>query len=293
MIKPTGVGVWSAELRFGDPGKAAEAAAELDELGFTALWIPDVGGPVLESVENLLKSTEHALVATGVLNLWMHDAAEVAATYAELRSAYADRFLLGIGVSQAAVVDAAEPGRYRKPMAAMRAYLDDLDAAPIPVPREGRVLAAIGPKMLSLSAERAAGAHPYLATPDATRDAREALGVGPLLLPEQTVVLSSDADEARAIGRHFLNGYLAYATYADKMLRSGFTAEDVETVSDRLVDAVVVWGDEDAILRRVDDHLAAGADHVALQVLTGDQEGFPLPQWRRLGAALGDRAGKN
>ncbi|WP_243980553.1 LLM class F420-dependent oxidoreductase [Streptomyces sp. NEAU-YJ-81] len=290
-LRPTGVGVWSHHLRYGDPGRAAEAAAELDELGFTALWIPDTGGPVLESVENLLKATEHTLIATGVLNLWMHDPADVAATYAELRAAHSDRFLLGIGVSQAAVVDAAEPGRYRKPLAAMRTYLDDLDAAPVPVPSDHRVLAAIGPKMLQLSAERAVGAHPYLITPENTREAREILGTGPLLAPEQTVILSDDADEARTIGREFLSGYLAFATYANKMLQSGFSADDVDTVSDRLVDALVAWGDEDAILRRVDEHLAAGADHVALQVLTGDLQELPMRQWRRLGAALGDRNG--
>jgi len=288
--RPTGVGVWSVPLRYGDPGRAAEAAAELEELGFGALWIPDSGGSVLESVENLLKATEHTTIATGVLNLWMHDPAQVAATYAELREAHADRFLLGIGVSQAAVVDASlEPGRYRKPLAAMRAYLDDLDAAPAPVPSDHRVLAAIGPKMLALSAERAGGAHPYLILPDNTREAREILGTGPLLAPEQTVVLTDDADEARTIGREFLSGYLGFATYANKMLQSGFSADDVETVSDRLVDALVAWGDEDAILRRVDEHLDAGADHVALQVLTGDMMEFPMRQWRRLGAALGDR----
>ncbi|MFI6083878.1 TIGR03620 family F420-dependent LLM class oxidoreductase [Streptomyces sp. NPDC051217] len=185
-------------------------------------------------------------------------------------------------------VDATEPGRYRKPLAAMRAYLDELDAAPVPVPSDHRVLAAIGPKMLRLSAERAGGAHPYLITPENTREAREILGAGPLLAPEQTVVLSGDAGEARAIGREFLSGYPAFATYSNKMLRSGFTADDVEAISDRLVDALIVWGDEDAILRRVGDHLAADADHVCIQVLTGGPADFPMEQWRRLGAALGD-----
>jgi probable F420-dependent oxidoreductase len=288
-MRPTGVGLWSAQLRYGDPGRAADAAAELDELGFTALWIPDQGGPVLESVENLLKATGRTLIATGVLNLWMHDPAQIAAGYAELRAAYADRFLLGIGVSQAAVVDSAEPGRYRKPLAAMRAFLDDLDAAPIPVPADRRVLAAIGPKMLSLSAERAAGAHPYLVLPEATHEAREALGTEPLLLPELTAVLTDDAEEARTLGRQFLGNYLSFATYANKMQQAGFTADDVTTISDRLVDAVIAWGDEDAVLRRVDEHLAAGADHVAVQVLAADAGAPPLPQWRRLAAALGDR----
>jgi probable F420-dependent oxidoreductase len=287
--RPTGVGVWSAQLRYGDPGRIADAAAELDELGFTALWVPDMGGPVLESVETLLKATDRTLVATGVLNLWMHDPADVAAGYAKLSAAYADRFLLGIGVSQAAVVDSSEPGRYRKPLAAMRAFLDDLDAAPAPVPSDRRVLAAIGPKMLSLSAERAAGAHPYLVLPEATHEAREALGPGPLLLPELTAVLTDDAEEARTLARQFLSNYLSFATYANKMRQAGFTEDDVTTISDRLVDAVVAWGDEDAVLRRVDDHLAAGADHVAVQVLAADGEAPPLAQWRRLAGALGDR----
>jgi probable F420-dependent oxidoreductase len=288
-MRPTGVGLWSAQLRYGDPGRTAEAAAELDELGFTALWIPDLGGPVLELVENLLKATDRTLIATGVLNLWIHDPAQVAAGYADLRAAYSDRFLLGIGVSQAAVVDSAEPGRYRKPLAAMRAFLDNLDAAPVPVPSDHRVLAAIGPKMLSLSAERAGGAHPYLVLPEATREAREVLGTGPPLLPELTAVLTDDADEARTLGRQVLRNYLSFATYANKMLQAGFTNDDVTTVSDRLVDAVIAWGDEDAILRRADEHLAAGADHVAIQVLTGNHEELPLPECRRLAAALGDR----
>ena len=291
-MKPTGVGVWSLQLRFGDPGRSAEAAAELEELGFTALWIPGGwGGPVLESVENLLKATDHTLIATGILNLWMHDPADVAAAYAELRAAHSDRFLLGVGVSEPTVVDATtEPGRFRKPLLAMRTFLDGLDAAPAPVPSDHRVIGAMGPKMLKLSAERAGGAHPYLITPENTREVREILGTGPLLAPEQTVVLSNNADEARAMGREFLSYYLSFPTYANNMLKLGFSATDVETVSDRVVDALVAWGDEDAILRRVDEHLDAGADHVCLQVLTGGDTGeHPMQQWRRLGAALGDR----
>lgn len=282
-----GVGVWSSQLRYGDPGEAAEAAAELEELGFAALWIPDVGGPVLDSVGTLLSSTKQVVIATGILNLWMHEPADVAASYASLTAEHGERFLLGIGVSHAPLIDSKEPGLYRKPLAATRAYLDAIDATENPVPAANRVLAALGPKMLELAATRSRGAHPYLVTPDHTRYAREQLGEGPLLLPEQTVFLTNDRDEAVAIGTDWLRAYLALPNYANNLLRSGFTQEDIDSVSERLFDALIAWGDEDAVLRRVHEHLSAGADHVCVQVLTADPREFPREQWRRLGAALG------
>jgi probable F420-dependent oxidoreductase len=282
----SGVGLWSSQLRYGNPAEAADAAAELDGLGFTALWIPDVGGPVLDSVDSLLAATEKTVIATGILNLWMHDPADVAARYATLTDTHGERFLLGIGVSHAPLIDSKEPGRYRKPLAATTAFLDGLDAAAQPVPPASRVLAALGPKMLQLSATRAAGAHPYLVTPDHTKGAREVLGEGPLLLPEQTVVLTDSRDEASAIGKDWLRSYLALPNYANNLLRSGFTEDDVSSVSDRLFDAIIAWGDEDAIKRRVDEHHAAGADHVCVQVITADPQEFPREQWRRLAAAL-------
>lgn len=282
----TGVGIWSSQLRYGDPSESAEAAAELDELGFPALWIPDVGGPVFDAVGNLLAATKRTVIATGILNLWMHAPRDVAESYAALTDEHGDRFLLGIGVSHAPLIDAGQPGRYRKPLAATASFLDGLDAAPRPVPAAGRVLAALGPKMLTLSAERSRGAHPYLVTPDHTASARSRLGQGPLLLPEQTVVLSEDADEARRIARDFLGGYLALPNYANNILRSGFSQEDLSSVSDRLVDAIVAWGDEEAILRRVEEHRAAGADHVCIQVLGEDPRAFPREQWRRIAAAI-------
>jgi probable F420-dependent oxidoreductase len=281
-----GVGVWSSQLRYGDAGQAAEAAAELEELGFTALWIPDVGGPVLDSVDHLLSSTKQVVIATGILNLWMHEPADVASAYASLSAKHGERFLLGIGVSHAPLIDSKEPGLYRKPLAATRAYLDALDATETPVPVANRVLAALGPKMLELSANRSRGAHPYLVTPDHTRYAREHLGDGPLLLPEQTVLLTKDETEARKLGTDWLRAYLALPNYANNLLRSGFTQEDVTSVSDRLFDAIIAWGDEETVLRRVNEHLAAGADHVCVQVLTADPTEFPREQWRRLGAAL-------
>jgi len=282
----SGVGIWSNQLRYGDPGESAEAAAELEELGFTALWIPDIGGPVLDAVEHLLRSTKQIVIATGILNLWMHEPSEVAARYASLTQTHGDRFLLGIGVSHAPLIDSREPGRYRKPLAATRAFLDALDAADEPVPVENRVLAALGPKMLELSATRARGAHPYLVTPDHTRQAREVLGDGPLLLPEQAVLLTDNRDEARAVGTNFLRTYMALPNYANNLLRSGFTQGDLDSISDRLLDAVIAWGDEDAVVRRIDEHKQAGADHVCVQALTADPLGFPREQWRRLAAAL-------
>ncbi|MBX7431498.1 LLM class F420-dependent oxidoreductase [Mycobacterium sp. Y57] len=282
----SGVGLWSSQLRYGNPGEAAEAAAELDELGFTALWIPDVGGPVLDSVDNLLTATRRTVIATGILNLWMHEPADVAARYAALTQSHGQRFLLGIGVSHAPLIDAREPGRYRKPMAATAAFLDGIDAAPQPVPVANRVLAALGPKMLQLSAARARGAHPYLTTPEHTRGAREVLGAGPLLLPEQSVLLADDREQARAIGTPWLGSYLAMPNYANNLIRMGFSTDDIGSVSDRLFDAIIAWGDEAAVKARVDEHLAAGADHVCVQVLTADPREFPRDQWRRLAAAL-------
>ncbi|MGF7237110.1 MAG: LLM class F420-dependent oxidoreductase [Frankia sp.] len=282
----SGVGVWSHHLRFGDPAQAAEAAAELEELGFSAVWIPDTGGPVFEAVGQLLTATRRVVVATGILNLWMHTPEESAAAFASLSATHDGRFLMGIGVSHAPLVDAAEAGRYRRPLAAMATFLDALDAADPPVPAGGRVLAALGPKMIELAARRSRGVHPYLVTPDHTRSAREALGDGALVLPEQTVILCSGADEARAIGTDWLRHYLALPNYANSLLRLGFSADDLATVSDRLFDALIAWGDEEAIRRRVQEHRAAGADHVCVQVLTADQNAFPREQWRRLAAAL-------
>ncbi len=282
----SGVGVWSSQLRYGDPGEAAEAAAELEELGYDALWIPDVGGPVFDAVGNLLAATSRTVIATGILNLWMHEPADVASSYDALTATHGQRFLLGIGVSHAPLIDSKEPGRYRKPLAATRAFLDAIDATEAPVPVGNRVLAALGPKMLELSATRARGAHPYLVTPEHTRAARDVLGDGPLLLPEQTVILTTDADLARSIGTDWLRNYLALPNYANNLLRSGFTSDDVTSVSDRLFDAIIAWGDEDAIVARITEHRDAGADHVCIQALAADPREFPREAWRRLAAAL-------
>ncbi|MFG1932293.1 LLM class F420-dependent oxidoreductase [Mycobacterium sp. NPDC048908] len=282
----SGVGIWSSQLEYGDADQVADAAAELDELGYTALWIPDVGGPVLRAVEHLLATTKRAVIATGILNLWMHEPSDVAAWYASVTESHGERLLLGIGCSHAPLIDSTEAGRYRKPLAATRAFLDAIDATETPVAVDNRVLAALGPKMLELSATRARGAHPYLVTPDHTRAAREVLGDGPLLLPEQTVFLADSRDEARAVGTDWLRAYLALPNYANNLLRCGFTHDDIDSVTDRLFDAIIAWGDEQAIARRVEEHKQAGADHVCVQALTADQREFPREQWRRLAPAL-------
>jgi probable F420-dependent oxidoreductase len=283
----SGVGIWSHQLRYGDTAASADAAAELEDLGFQALWIPDVGGtPVVDSVGHLLSATNNIVIATGILNLWMNEPDDVAASYASLTAAHGNRFLLGIGVSHAPLIDATEPGRYRKPLAATASFLDALDNAAQPVPADARVLAALGPKMLTLAADRTRGAHPYLTTADHTHRAREVLGDGPLLLPEQTVILCDDADEARAIGTGWLRRYLAMPNYTNNLLRLGFSPDDVASVSDRLFDALIAWGDEEAVSRRVNEHLSAGADHVCVQVLTADLGAYPREQWRRVATAL-------
>lgn len=282
----TGIGIWSSQLRYGDAAESADAAAELDELGFRALWIPDVGGPVFDAVGKLLAATKRTTIATGILNLWMHTPGDVATNFAALTAEHGDRFLLGIGVSHAPVVDSREPGRYRKPLAATASFLDAIDATEQPVPVDRRVLAALGPKMLSLAARRAGGAHPYLVTPEHTATARATLGDGPLLLPEQTVILTESADEARTIGTDWLRSYLALPNYANNLLRTGFSEDDLTQVSDRLFNAIIAWGDEDAIVGRVSEHRSAGADHVCIQVLLSDPQSYPREQWRRIAAAL-------
>lgn len=282
----TGTGIWSAGLRYGDAGEAVEAAAELEELGYTALWVPDIGGDLFAVVERLLGATSRATVATGILNLWMHTAAETADAHARLTDAHGDRFLVGIGVSHQMLIDAKEPGRYRQPLSAMSAFLDGLDNAARPLPVSSRVLAALGPKMLELARDRAAGAHPYNVTPEHTRLARQAVGPTGLVLPEQAVALTTDADQARQLGRAHLAHYLLLPNYTNNLRRLGFSDPDLaDGGSDRLIDALVAWGDQDAIAARVREHRDAGADHVCVQVLS--EEGmFPRTAWRELAPAL-------
>jgi probable F420-dependent oxidoreductase len=243
---------------------------------------------VFGALRTLLEPTSTIVAATGILNLWMHAAAEVGEGFAALEADHADRTLLGIGVSHSLLIEQTHPGQYEKPLRVTRRYLDELDAVSPTVPRDRRVLAALGPKMLELARDRAGGAHPYLVTPEHTKVAREALGQGPLLLPEQHVVLETDAARARAIAREGLATYLQLPNYVNNWRRLGFGEDDfADGGSDRLIDHVVVWGDEATIAARVQAHFDAGADHVCVQAYTGaEQPGFPRAEWRSLAPAL-------
>ncbi len=283
----TGIGIWSPALRYGDLSAAAEAAAELEAMGYTALWLPDVGGNLFEAVENCLRATTSVTVATGILNLWMHEPGESAAQHARLVAEHGRRFLMGIGVSHGPLVNSIETDQYRKPLAKTEAYLDALDAESPTVPPGERVLAALGPKMLDLAGRKAAGTHTYNVMPEHTAAARRALGPDKLVLPEQAVVLETDPAEARRIARRFLATYLALPNYANNWFRFGFTPDDAaDGGSDRLVDALIAWGDVEQIVGRVQAHRDAGADHVCLQVLTDEPLGHPMDRYRRLADAL-------
>lgn len=286
MDRISGTGIWAFQLRFGDAGEIAETAAELEDLSYSALWIPDVGGEVFDAVEHLLSATRTATVATGILNLWMHSPADTAQAHARLTAAHGDRFLVGIGVSHQQLIDQGAPGRYGKPLSAMRQFLDDLDDAPTPLPSSSRILAALGPKMLELARERSAGAHPYNVTPEHTAQARAALGADAVLAPEQAVALSTEPTVARALGRHHARVYLNLPNYTNNLRRLGFCDEDfADGGSDRLIDALLAWGDVSAIAKRVQEHRDAGADHVCIQVIT-EPGASPREVWRELAPAL-------
>ena len=281
------VGIWSPELRFGDPAETVDAAAELDELGFGTLWIPDVGGPVLESVERLLRATPRTKVATGILNVWMHEAVDVAEGQERLERDFAGRFLLGLGISHAPIVDADQPGRYRRPLATMREYLDALDAATAESSRPARVLAALGPKMLELARDRTLGSHPYLVPVEHTAGAREALGPDRLLAPALSAVLAQDPGAARAIAREDLATYLQLPNYTNAWRRLGYGDADLASGgSDRLLDSLYALGDAERIAERVREHREAGADHVCVRVVNAAAPRLPRAEWRELAAAL-------
>ncbi|HEY7431590.1 MAG TPA: LLM class F420-dependent oxidoreductase [Streptosporangiaceae bacterium] len=277
-------GIWCVSRAWpDDPGKAEAAASELEGLGYGALWL-GISRPSLQLPEMLLAATSSLAVATGIVSIWDAPAAELAAAYHRVADLFADRFLLGIGASHAHAAERAGQ-QYRRPYSKVAAYLDGLDAASAPVPRDRRVVAALGPKMTTLAGQRSAGAHPYLTTPEHTQQARELLGPGPLLAPEQMVVLSADPARARQIARDALGFYLQAPNYIASLLRLGFTEEDISQASARVIDALVAWGGEDAIRARVQAHHQAGADHVCVQVLTGEP-GLPLAQWRALAQLL-------
>lgn len=287
MTRLGALGIWSRELRFGDPVEALEAAAELDGLGYGALWVPDIGGPVLETVSRLLAAAPRVTIATGILNVWMHDGREVAADLERIERDHPGRFVLGLGIGHAPIVDADEPGRYRQPLTKMRSYLDELDEhATRGAARPPRLLAALRPKMLELAAERAAGAHPYLVPVEHTARARAALGPGRTVAPELTVVLEADPERARLAAREDLQLYLGLPNYTGCWRGLGFGDEDLAAGgSDRLVDALYAWGPLESIAQRVREHRDAGADHLCLRVVNAT-DSLPRAAWRELAGLL-------
>ncbi|WP_445524382.1 LLM class F420-dependent oxidoreductase [Streptomyces cyslabdanicus] len=281
-------GIWSIGLRSEDAarkGELAEAAAELEELGYGAVWLG--GNSTARNAAPLIEATRRIVVATSIQSVWQQDAADSAAEFTALEAAHPGRFVLGLGVSHGPRVQ-----QYRRPYSTMVDYLDRLDelgrSGKGGVPAGRRVLAALGPKMLELARDRAAGAIPYLVTPDHTARAREILGGATLLAPEFKVVLETDPARARAVARDCLAPYLELPNYTDNFLRLGFTDSDVTGGgSDRLIDAVVAWGEDSRIRERIEAFHTAGADHVALQVITdGPRDALPREQWRRLASLL-------
>ena len=241
-----------------------ELAATLEELGYGAIWVGGSPDGDLREIEKLLDATSTIPVATGIVNIWKDGPREVAASYHRIEERHPGRFLLGIGVGHPEATGA----RYTKPYAALVDYLDELDAAGVPVQR--RVLAALGPRVLKLSAERSAGAHPYLVTPEHTRRARDILGPGPLLAPEQKVVLETDPARARAIARPAVEKpYLGLVNYTNNLRTLGFGDGDLaDGGSDRLIDALAIHGDTAAVTAGLTAHLEAGADHVSVNLIT-------------------------
>ncbi|OIJ65236.1 LLM class F420-dependent oxidoreductase [Streptomyces mangrovisoli] len=275
-------GIWSVGLRSEDParlGELAEAAAELEELGYGAVWLG--GSSAARHAAPLLAATSHLTVGTSIQSIWQYDAEDSAAAFAEVESAHPGRFVLGLGVSHAKLAE-----QYRRPYSALAGYLDALDAAGVPAGR--RVLAALGPRTLELGRDRAGGVVPYLVTPEHTAEAREILGEGPLLAPEFKVVPEADPARARTLARESLAPYLDLANYTNSFLRLGFTEDDLaDGGSDRLVDALYAWGTDDRIRARIDAFHEAGADHVALQLVDGTpRDGLQRDSWRRLAELL-------
>ena len=271
----TRYGLWVSQ-RILDDQSSARAAALAEELGFGALWIG--ASPRLPSLRPLLEAGERIVIATGIVNVWQYDPAALAADFAELESEFPGRLLVGIGIGHPEATS-----EYRRPLAKMTEFMDGVDSAPAPIPADRRCLAALGPKMLDLSAQRSLGTHPYFTPVAHTRFARQRLGAGPLVAPELSCVVGPDPDRERA--RAFAARYLRMSNYASNLLRFGFEPADVEHGgSDRLIDAVVPQGSPEHVAERARAHLDAGADHVCVQPVGATE--LPEPEWRSLAGAL-------
>jgi probable F420-dependent oxidoreductase len=271
------IGVWTSTRAIGAEQFGA-AAKVVEELGYGAFWLG--GSPRLPAVRPLLEATSKIVVGTSIVNIWAYDPADLAAEYAELAPGFSERLLVGIGVGHPEA-----SSDYARPFTAMREFLDGIDRAEPPIPRDRRAIAALAPTMLGLSAERSLAALPYFVQVAHTRAARELLGPGVLLAPEVACVLDEDPERARATAREYARLYLGLSNYTSNLIRHGFTEEDIaDGGSDRLIDAVVPHGSAEHIAAVVDEHFDAGADHVALQVL--GEPGIPRNGWTALAEAI-------
>jgi len=286
------VGAWSFALQRLSASDETAAMRELERLGYPTVWVPESIGSkeVFAHSAILLGGAERTVVAPGIASIYARDPMAMANGAQALAEAYPGRFVLGIGVSHAPSV-ASRGGSYGKPIATMTEYLEGMAkaqyAGPAPTQAVPLVLAALGPRMLELAAQRADGAHPYFVPVDHTPVARKALGTEPCLAVEQTAVLSTDAQEARGIARGFARHYLALGNYANNLRRLGWSDEDIASDgSDRLIDAVVAWGDAEAIVARVKAHLDAGADHVCVQLRADSSADPALGGYAELASAL-------
>ncbi|HZT64677.1 MAG TPA: LLM class F420-dependent oxidoreductase [Acidimicrobiales bacterium] len=286
------IGIWTPTLDFVPASQARELAAELEELGYAAIWLGEVAGrDIFVHLALLLSATTRLVGATGIANIWARDAVTMAGAMRGLTEAFPDRVVFGLGVSHKNLVEDLRGHRYEQPLAAMARYLDAIQASPYTAQRPSTpvrtVLAALGPKMLKLAAEKTDGAHPYFVVPEHTAAARQTLGPGPLLCPEQAVVLETDPARAREIGRAYTSLYLSQPNYVRNMVRLGFSEDDLKDGgTDAFVDALVAWGDVDQVTARVRAHLDAGADHVCIQPLPAERRGVPAEQWRQLAPAM-------
>jgi probable F420-dependent oxidoreductase len=289
---PGSFGVWTGVLDQQPAAKAQDLAAELEAMGWGAIWFPEViGRDALVNAALLLTGTEKIVLATGIANIYARDAMAMRAGWNTLSEAFPGRFILGLGVSHQPAVEGFRGHEYKPPLTMMRSYLEQMDAALYfaaqPTEPPLRVLAALGPKMLELARDKTQGAHPYLATPEHTEIARTILGDDPLLAPEQMVVIETDPSDAREQARQALAIYLpGLPNYANNLRRLGFSEEDLTApLSDHLVDSIVAWGDIDTVVARVQAHKDAGADHVCVQVLGGDVDAL-MRDYQLLAAAL-------
>lgn len=288
------VGVWLGSIALQPARDEREAIARIEQLGYGAAWFGE--GPnnreALSHGALLLGASERIVVATGIANIWVRDATAAINGANTLNEAYQERFLLGLGVSHAPIVN-SRGHDYAKPLSAMRTYLEAIDehsyGAPAPEHPSPVLLAALRSKILELARERTGGAHPYFVPPSHTAKARAILGPRPLLAPEQVVVLETDPARAREIGRRHMAMYLRLPNYLNNLRTLGYGDDDLaDGGSDQLVDAIVAWGDEEAIAGRVREHLDAGADHVAVQVYA-ENATAALVQLERLAPVLLNR----